>query len=68
MSWQEETLSDLPPLSEMSTAALEESVRILRQEYEIEEIKLEAMKDRNRALGRHCEELYQAIEAKKRRL
>ena len=52
----------------MSTAALEESVRILRQEYEIEEIKLEAMKDRNRALGRHCKELYQAIEAKKRRL
>ena len=52
----------------MSTAALEESVRILRQEYEIEEIKLEAMKDRNRALGRHCEELYQVIEAKKRRL
>ena len=48
--------------------ALEESVRILRQEYEIEEIKLEAMKDQNRALGRHCEELYQAIEAKKRRL
>ena len=52
----------------MSTAALKESVRILHQEYEIEEIKLEVMKDRNRALGRHCEELYQAIEAKKRRL
>ena len=58
----------MTPLSEMSTAALEESIRILRQEYEIEEIKLEAMKDRNRALGRHCEELYQVIEAKKRRL
>ena len=50
----------------MSTTALKEAANALRKQYEIEEINLSIMQERNNMLGQRCEELARVIAEKKR--
>ena len=55
-----------PVLSKLSTGALEESANALRKQYEVEEINIGIMQERNYVLGQRCEELARVIAEKRR--